>query len=399
VTAGNAPVALNPEREEQARNWLLLCLIILLAFGLVIVFSAGYVRGLFQGGGARFGLAFAQLCYMLLGGVALLITYSLPRRILRRMSLPLLVVSLLLLCLVWVPGVGREVRGGTRWIALGPLTLQPSELAKIALILWLSNVLSVRTANGRSRLHAGVPFAVIFLFSGLVLIQPHLGSAVMITASGVAVMYLAGVRLSKLLAGCLIALTLGALAVGGTWLARPDTWGKKWEAKWERIASFYSEGGVEADRYGGGYQSFQSMLAIASGGWAGKGIGASRAKFNYLPDGHTDFIYAILGEELGFWACLLVLVCFLGLMAKGFSLGQQAKDRFAGLLICGLSVSLGLQALVNIGMATAWLPAIGLPLPFVSYGGSSLLVSLAAIGLMLGASHFEPEGERNWRRT
>lgn len=397
MTSANGSVPLRANREEQARNWLLVYVIVLLGFGLLMVFSVGYVQGLSEGGGARFSLALAQLCYMLLGGLVLGVTCSLPRAVLKRMSLPLLVFSFGLLCLVWLPGVGKEVRGGTRWVALGPLNLQPSEIAKIALILWLSAVMSGRDPAGTGRLRTRVPFVVICVFTGLVLVEPHLGNAGLMAVSGMAVMYFAGVRWQKLLAGVAIGMALGGLMIGGSWAAHPDTWGKKWEEKWSRVEHFYGNGGVEAHRYGEGYQSFQSMLAISSGGWTGKGIGASRAKFNYLPDGHTDFIYAILGEELGFWASLLILLCFVGLTAKGLSLGIQAKDRFGGLLLCGLSVLLGVQALVNIAMAAVWLPAVGVPLPFVSYGGSSLLASMWAIGLMLRASRFEPEGGRSWR--
>jgi cell division protein FtsW len=399
MTATNGSVFWSPRRAEQARNWLLVYVIVLLAFGLLMVFSVGYVQGLSQGGGARFSLAFSQLCYMLLGGLVLGVVNVFPQSALRRMSLPLLVISLGLLFLVWMPGLGKEVRGGTRWIALGPLNLQPSEIAKISLILWLSNVFSRRTSRPTGKIRFRVPFVVTCVFCFLVLIEPHIGNACLMGVSAMLVMCFAGVKWQKLLAGTAIAITMGTLAIGASWIARPDSWGKKWEDKFKRIDKFYGNGGVEANRYEDGYQSFQALLAVSSGGLTGKGIGASRAKFNYLPDGHTDFIYAILGEELGFFISLLVLLCFLGLMAKGFSLGLQSKDQFGGLLLCGLSTLLGIQALINIGMATAWMPPIGVPLPFVSYGGSSLIASMWAIGLMLRASRFELESSTNGGRV
>ena len=398
MTTANGSFSSATERQEQARNWLLAYVVILLGFGLLMVFSVGYVQGLSEGGSARFSLALSQLCYMLLGGLALVTAYSLPRGVLRRMSLPLLIVSLILLCLVWAPGMGKEVRGGSRWIGVGPLNLQASEFAKIALVLWLSAFFSGGSGRSRREVRVAVPLTVIILFSGLVLAEPHIGNAGIMALSGFAVMYFAGVRWRKLLGGALIGLMLCVVAIGGSWAVDPGGWGKKWQDKWERLEHFYSKGGVEANRYGEGYQSFQSLLAISSGGLPGKGVGGSRTKFNYLPDGHTDFIYAILGEELGFAACLLVLLCFLGLIGKSFSLGLQMRDRFGALLLCGLSVTLGVQALINMAMVMAWLPAIGLPLPFVSYGGSSLLASMSAVGLMLRASHFKQGARDGWQR-
>jgi cell division protein FtsW len=290
----------------------------------------------------------------------------------RRWSAPALGVSGLLLCLVLVPGVGLNVNGASRWLGYGPFSLQPSELAKLAVLVFVADLLARRAAWMADLRLTLVPVGVVFgVVAMLLMLQPNLGTTLVLGAMVLAVLFVAGAPLIPLLgvglAGSVVAtgLALGASYRRARVLAFLDPW---------------------SDPLNTGYQNIQSLVGIASGGWTGVGLGESRAKWGFLPYAHTDFIFAIIGEELGLLGALVVVGLFVALCILGAKAAHQAPDRFGMLLASGVTAWFGVQAFVNIGAVIGILPITGVPLPFVSYGGSSLVFSMVGAGLLLNVA-------------
>jgi cell division protein FtsW len=342
---------------------------ILTMAGLVMVLSASSVSA-FAEYGSSFLFFKRQLMYSVIGSVALLGASSLPYRVWQRAWVPLCGVSVLLLLLVLHPSVGTTVGGAARWIQVGPVSVQPSELAKFAVVaacasILARNVKSLEREPGRWI----VPLALIVGgVSLLILFQPDLGTMMVIALTSFVLLFVAGVRLRLLLTSAVLSSVVGLALIMGEGYRRA------------RFLSFLHPW---ADPRNTGYQIVQSLIALGSGHVFGVGLGASRQKWMYVPNAHTDFIFSILGEELGLIGELVVLALFGALVYAGIRIALRAPDAFGRLLAGGITAWLGLQALVNLGAVTGMLPITGVPLPFVSFGGSSLIVSLGAVGVLL----------------
>jgi cell division protein FtsW len=285
---------------------------------------------------------------------------------------PLLFLSLITLVVVLIPGVGTRVRGAARWLRLGPITIQPSEFAKLAMVFFLAYSLARKQDKMKYFSIGFLPHVIVAgLFIGLIGKEPDFGTAITLAGIVFIMLLVGGVRLAYILGAFIGVASLATLMI----LRDPK--------KFNRILSF-----LDPWKYGQdvGYQLKQSLLAIGSGGLFGLGPGQSRAKLFYLPDAHTDFILAIFSEELGFIGVLLILVLFALLVYRGILLSLRAPDAFGSYLALGLTLLLGLQAGINMGVVTGIFPTKGLSLPFLSYGGSSLMATLLAVGILLNIS-------------
>jgi cell division protein FtsW len=303
----------------------------------------------------------------------------------RRWSIPALGLSIVLLMLVLVPGVGMNVNGASRWLGVGPFSLQPGELAKLTVLLFVADLLARRAAwIGDVRLTLVPATVVLAGIAALLMLQPNLGTTLVLGAIVISVLYVAGTPVLPLAALS----TLGALAATILALAAPY--------RRARVLAFLDPWKDYQDT---GYQNIQSLVGIASGGITGTGLGQSRAKWGFLPYAHTDFIFAILGEELGLVGALVVVALFVGLCVLGARAALLAPDRFGMLIASGVTVWFGVQAFVNIGAVIGILPITGVPLPFVSYGGSSLVFSMIGAGLLLNVARQAqlPEARRRAR--
>ena len=277
------------------------------------------------------------------------------------------VVLLLVLC--FVPGVGREINGESRWIEIGALRLQPSEFAKISVIVFLAYWFSRHPDGGNHFIRGfGAPLAFVALPLFLILFEVDIGTTAVLSATTLLTLYVAGSNWKYLTGLCLA----GVVAFIGMMRYAPN--------RVERIMAFLD---LEEHQNEAGYQQWLSLMAIGSGGMTGRGVGEGRLKMMYMPFAHTDFIFPMIGEEMGMVCTILVVLAFIFLVFSGFIIGAHAPDRFGTLLATGLVGYIGVQAFVNIGVTTAILPNTGLTLPFVSYGGSSLLIGFVAVGILI----------------
>ena len=337
----------------------------LVAFGLVMVYSASSARAALAADDPAYYLK-RQAAYALLGLVALAVFSRTDFRRLRYLVPPLLLASFALLVAVLV--IGTPVNGAKRWLTLGPATLQPSELAKLALALWVAAYLS-RSPVPQSLRELIRPIGVVFGAAlALILFEPDLGTAISVAVMLGAVLIVAGIRFSTLAGAGAIGVSLVAAAI---WLE---------PYRRERILSFLDPW---QDPQGSGFQSVQAMLALGSGGFFGVGLGESVQKVYYLPEASTDMIFAIVGEELGLLGAFAVLAAFVVFGYAGFNVALACRDPFGKLLAAGITALICGQAAVNVSAVMGLAPLTGIPLPFVSYGGSSLVVMLASVGILL----------------
>ncbi len=354
---------------------LFLCTCILAGLGAVMVYSASSVAA---GASRKLGHDTAyyfkrQILFLVLGTSVALFLSRVDYDGYRRHIWPILGGTLLLLVLVFLPWVGHRANGANRWISARFFTFQPSELAKFALIAYAAY--AVDRKGGRPRREEWRVFlpmlAILSVFVALILRQPDFGMAVVITASFLAVLFAAGLPW-KLMAGVAGA---GAAGVALAIASRPY--------RMARLAAFFDP---FSQAQSSGYQVVQSLIAFSNGGVLGTGIGAGKQKLFYLPEMHTDYIFSVIGEELGFVGVVAVGACFLVLVWVGFRIARRARDPFGTYLAMGLSVTIGIQALTNMMVGLKMLPPKGMVLPFVSYGGSSLILHLAAVGILMNIS-------------
>ncbi|MFZ6005974.1 MAG: putative lipid II flippase FtsW [Actinomycetota bacterium] len=339
--------------------------------GMVMVLSASSVTAL-DTYGSTWTVAMRQGGWLLASVALCIVLMRVDYHHWRRMALPALAVSVGLLVLVFVPGLGRNINGSSRWLGYGPFSLQPSELAKLTVLLFAADLLARRAAwVGDVQLTLRPVVAVYAGVALLLMFQPNLGTTLVLGAIVLSVLFVAGTPLVPLVG-------VGALGVlGATVLALAAPYRRA------RVLAFLDPW---ADYQDSGYQNIQSLVGIASGGISGVGLGQSRAKWGFLPYAHTDFIFAIVAEELGLLGALVVVALFVALCVLGARAALLAPDRFGMLIAAGVTVWFGVQAFVNIGAVIGILPITGVPLPFVSYGGSSLLFSMAGAGLLLNVA-------------
>jgi len=359
------------ERHDPAFG-LLLAVMALSAIGIVMVYSASSVRSYFNNADPA-AQGMEQIVWAAIGLVGLLVASRIDFRHLRYLAIPIFVITLALLVAVLIPGIGSEINGSRRWIVIpGFGSLQPAEFAKLAVVLYLAHWLDRRGKAVGSFWNGLIPFGMV-IAPGFLLIamEPDLGTAGIYAMIAGSVFFMAGANLVYIGA-------IGAAVVAAAWMMIQST-----SYQLERVQTFLNP---FADPLGAGYNTVQSLYALALGGITGLGLGESKQKFLYLPAPSTDFIFAIIGEEWGLVGTLTVVALFIVIAYQGYRIAITAPDTFSGLLACGITTWLAVQALVNMMVVTALLPVTGIPLPFISAGGSALTINLAAVGILLSIS-------------
>lgn len=358
-------------RKREYDFWLLFTVLVLLGMGTVMVFSASSYNALYYHNN-KFYFFIRQLIWSVLGVAGMLVFSKIDYRRIAASSPILMVISIILLILVRIPGIGSNVNGAYRWFNFGFMSFQPSELTKIALILFLAFSLS-KNADRLKRFFTGLlPYLlVIGVIDGLLYLEPHMSAIILITSVAVIILFLAGARISHFL---LLAAPVIAL---GWRLIMSDPY------RIERLLSF-----TDPFQYkqGSGFQVVNSLYAIASGSVFGRGLGKSLQKYLYLPEPHNDFIFSILAEELGFVGSLTVILLFLLFIWRGMKVAMNAPDMMGSLIAGGITSLIALQTIINIAVVTSTVPATGMPLPFFSAGGSSLVFLMASVGMLLNIS-------------
>jgi len=344
---------------------------LLTAIGIVMVFSASSAVAYTQYHDATYYLK-REVLWATIGVVALLLGMRLDYTKLRPLTLGIFVVAIVLLAAVLVPALGFIEGGARRWFELGPLTFEPSEFGKLALVMFLAGLFAARSDGAASFPRAGFwALAAVGACFVLVMREPDLGTATLYLLTTFVMLFVAGAPLLQLALEVAIAVPALVAYITASHYRR------------ERFLAFLHPWN---DPKGTGYHIIQSLYALGSGGLFGLGLGQSRQKFGYLPAQHTDFIFAIIGEELGFVGAALVVLLFLVFAYRGIRIAMRAEDRFGFYLASGLTASIALQALMNIGVVTASWPVTGVPLPFISYGGTSLIITLFSVGLLASVS-------------
>lgn len=351
--------------------FLLAVTMFILALGLIIVSSASAPEALRLTNGANvFHFGIRQLIFAVIGLAIMGLTMKFPYHNWKKFSLWLVISSLVLLILVLF--VAKDVKGAARWLDLGFTKFQPSEYAKLSIILILAHYLAaIKREITNGVLGICIPLFMVGVVCFLILLEPDLGTTIVIFLTFMIMLYVAGARMSHLGILCLLGL------VGGTLLVLLEPY------RAQRLVAFVDPW---KDPQGDGWQIIQSLYALGSGGPFGMGLGMGRQKFNYLPESHTDYIFSILGEELGLIGTVTVLVLFFMIAWRGFKIAISARDIYGRTLAAGIAASLVFQGILNIAVVTSSIPVTGITLPFLSYGGSSLLICLLSIGILLNIS-------------
>jgi cell division protein FtsW len=351
---------------------------LLLTIGLIMVFSASSVYSFEHYGGNSYAVVIKQLTWVVIGLPCAWIAGRLPQRWVRRLAWPGYFASLALLLLTSLFGVTRN--GNTNWLALGPIQIQPSEIAKLALVLWAAHVYANkdrRLGNLHQVMMPVVPGLLVA--TTLVIVGHDLGTALVLFAILLGMLWVVGAPARMFVMSFLvIGVTTGALAASDP----------------ERMARLANFTNPMRDYESAGWQPAHGLFALSQGGVFGQGIGASQQKWGNLPEAHTDYIFAVLGEELGLVGTLLVIGLFLTISYAALRVARRTRDPFVRYMTFGIVVWLLGQTMINIGMVLALLPVIGIPLPLVSYGGSALVPSLVALGMLVGFARREPEAAR-----
>ena len=359
------------DRHEPAYP-LLLAVIALTALGIVMVYSSSSVRSYFSTADPA-AQGMEQLAWAGIGLTGLLVASRIDFRHLRYLAIPFFVVTLALLVAVLVPGIGTEINGSRRWIVIpGFGSLQPAEFAKLAVVLYLAHWLDRRGREARTFWNGLVPFGLL-VAPGFFLIamEPDLGTAGVYAIVALSIFFMAGANLVYLTA-------IGGAVLAVAWLMISAT-----SYQMTRVQTFLDP---FRDPLGAGYNTIQGLLALGLGGITGLGLGESRMKYLYLPAPSTDFIFAIIGEEWGLVGTLAVVGLFIVIAYQGYRIAITAPDTFSGLVACGITTWLVVQACINMMVVTALMPVTGIPLPFISAGGSALTINLAAVGILLSIS-------------
>jgi cell division protein FtsW len=368
--------------KQSYDRWLLFVVLLLILVGLTAVYSStsvispDLIEKYHRKGVAlsQFGFIKKQLLTVAMGIIAMFVAFKVPLRHVRKMSIPLLVVSLVCLLLVFTK-LGITAGGARRWIRIWPSTFQPSELVKLCMVIFVSGYMSMVQYSKEKFSSFLVPILIMGVFQVVFLKQPDFGSAMSLGLLTMSMLFLSGIRLRYLFSlGILIVPVVAKLVME--------------PYRWKRIAAFLDPW---RDPQGSGFQLVQSFIALGSGGLTGVGLGEGKQKLSFLPEVHTDFIFSMIGEEVGFVGVALVAFLFFIFFMKGISIARKASEPFHYYLAYGLSMMVAIQAIFNFAVVTGMLPTKGLPLPFISYGGSSLIVNMTAVGLLLNIS-------RNYRQ-
>ncbi len=361
-------------RENSADFLLLTAVILISCFGLLMVYSTSSVYALeVYGDPSRF--LKLHLVYLMIGISSMLLFMNIDYRILRKFVYPAYLVCLVLLVIVLIPGIGKKVSGAYRWLTVGPFTFQPSEIAKFVILLYLAHSLDKK----RDKIESfSVGFLSHLLVSGLLIglifIEPDFGTSAILLILLIFMMFIGNVRIRYILPLVLFTGAFAAIAIA---------------TRGYRMDRFLSFLDPWKDPLGSGYQAVQSFIAFGVGGLYGMGLGDSTQKLFFLPQAHTDFIFSIIGEELGFIGVALVIALFLFILYRSIRIGVKAPDLFGCYLVCGFTLLIAVQAVLNMAVSVGLFPTKGLTLPFISYGGSSLVCCLTAMGIILSVSKAE----------
>lgn len=358
---------------------ILMLAVVLTCFGVVMVYSSSSIMATNRYSDGFFFLkrqgVFALLGFMVMAGASLF-----DYRHLKKLAVPGLILCMLLLIAVQIPGVGSSAGGATRWIRLGPVNVQPSELTKLALVVYMAYSLPKKGDKLKSLRWGFIPYILVLaILLFLLLLQPDLGSAMTLGGVAMIMLLVAGTRITYLFSMLLLAVPFLYYAVMNVDYRR------------KRIMTFLDPW---ADPHNSGFQIIQSWIAFGSGGLFGNGLGEGKQKLFYLPEAHTDFILSVIGEELGFVGVIVVAAIFLMFVVRGLGIAMSASDEFGCHLAFGITLLIGIQAFVNIGVVMGLLPTKGLALPFLSYGGTNLLTTLLAVGILLNISRQAEGGEK-----
>ena len=381
---GSAELRIKETKDKTKRAGMdisfLALVVILLAIGVTMVLSASFARAYFDPGGVTKGKAtyyfIRQFIFASLGVAAMIICSRLPVGFYKRFSMPVLIAAVILLMLV--PIIGTNANGAKRWIGFGAFTIQPSEIAKIGIILAFASMICARRGRMKSFRYGILPFAAILIvIVGLLVLEPHFSASIIIVAIGGVMLFLGGARLVWFIAAAVAA--GGGIAVLLTMFPYASTRITTWR---DPFASTSDEG----------YQIVQSLYSIGSGGLTGLGLGQSRQKYLYLPEEHNDFIFSVVCEELGFIGALLILTLFALLIIRGYWIALHSTDRYGFLVAAGITTLLAIQVILNVAVVTNLVPCTGISLPFFSYGGTALLMQMAEMGIVLSISRDLPAG-------
>ncbi len=355
---------------DQALVW---SVVLLLSIGLIMIYSASIAIAEAQFGADRAGYYLLRhSAYLAVGLLLGLVTFQVPMRIWQKYVTYLFMISVLMLALVLVPGIGHEVNGSQRWISLYVVNIQPSEFVKLFMVLYAADYVSRKAADLNSFLKGFLPITVVLSIVGfLLLLEPDFGAFFVVTALVMSILFLGGVSLKIFIA------LIGILAIGLYELILSS------EYRMARVVAFMDPW---ADPYGKGYQLSHALIAFGRGEWFGVGLGGSVEKLFYLPEAHTDFLLSVLAEELGFVGVAAVIVLFIWLIMRAFVIGRLAAklgNPFSALVAQGIGIWIGVQALINMGVNMGVLPTKGLTLPLLSFGGSSITANCIALAVIL----------------
>lgn len=365
---------------KKENDWFLITAVVLLAsFGLIMIYSSSYVIGLERHGNSLYFFK-KQLQWIGISTVLFFIFMRFTYHAYQKLVFPIVLVSIIALALVLTP-LGVEIKGATRWLNLGFINIQPSEFVKLGIIIYLAHVYS-RKQMYINQFIKGVmpPLAIVIIIFALIMRQPDLGTASLILAVAGLIVFCSGAKIIHLL-------LLGGLSGFVIW-----TYAKSEVYRMNRITGFMDP---FADEGGTGYQLIQSYIAIAHGGVSGAGFGQSVQKLFYLPEAHTDFILAIVAEELGMIGVFFVFICLAIIVFRGILIGLRCQNPFGSLLAFGISFQIAIQVCLNVGAMSGVLPITGIPLPFMSYGGSSLMITSISVGILANISRNNRKVEKS----
>ncbi|HTZ17700.1 MAG TPA: putative lipid II flippase FtsW [Dissulfurispiraceae bacterium] len=364
---------------------IVILVVMLILIGLTAVYSStSVVSPALQQKGKALSGAVTQFSYVkkqfftvLIGVVAMLLAAKVPLNWLKKMVIPLLVISLICLLLVFT-SLGISAGGARRWLRLWPSSFQPSELVKLSMVIFLAWYMSLPSFNKDKFVSFVVPISVMAAFQIVFLKQPDFGATMSLAVLTIAMLFLSGIRLRYIL-------SLGFVAIPVVIKLISEPY------RWKRVVAFLDPW---KDPQGAGFQLTQSFIAFGSGGLEGVGLGESRQKLSFLPEVHTDFIFSLIGEELGFIGAAIVVALFFCLFIRGIMIARKLEEPFAYYIASGISLMIAVQSVFNFAVVTGLVPTKGLPLPFISYGGSSLVVSMVATGLLLNVSRFREQSKQ-----
>ena len=347
--------------------------ILLVSIGIVMIFSASYYYA-FHRFGDYYYFFKRQLGWAAVGLLAMIFTMNFDYWRLEKFGKPLLLVSIIMLAALFIPGVGIETNEAVRWLGIGSFRIQPSEVAKLALILYMASSMA-RKKEAMTTFTKGVlPYVIVLIILfGLIIKQPNLSTAGIIVMLGFILMFVGGTKLWHLI----ILIVLGG--AGAAYFVTSA------EYRMERLMSFTDPWSAPLDT---GYQVIQSLYSLGSGGLFGTGLANSMQKYLYIPEPQTDFIFAIIGEELGFIGAVTVIILFMVLIWRGIKIAITAPDSFSCFVATGITSMIALQVILNIAVVTSSVPPTGVPLPFITYGGSSLVITMASVGILLNISRY-----------